>query len=456
MIFYGHTPVVNISVLTSVVFGFIIVLRTFVLNIINQKGLTIVERTILHCDMNNFYASVECMLDPKLRGHPVAVGGDVENRHGIILAKNYEAKKFGIQTGEALWQAKQKCRNLIIVPPHYEEYLKYSRLAHSIYEEYTDLIEPYGMDEVWMDISSASKPFSNGEKVANELRERMKFELGLTISVGVSFCKVFAKLGSDMKKPDAVTVIPQDSFRDLIWHLPASDLLGVGRATEKLLGSYAIRTIGDLANAYPDLIQRKLGKNGMVLLAFANGLDRSRVAKQDYEPPMKSVGHGITTMQDLENNAEVWRIMLALTQDIGKKLRLYNKNAGGVAIYIRYVQDKQIAGKQWQCQLPMRTHSAAIIAREAYSLFERNYRWEHPVRSVTVRAINLCSQDEPEQIGFFMNPHEVDRRERLETAIEEIRDRFGKYSIQPACLCQQIKMPTDREIELRMPTGLFN
>ena len=456
MIFYGHTPVVNISVLTSVVFGFIIVLRTFVLFIIKQKGLTIVERTILHCDMNNFYASVECMLDPKLRGHPVAVGGDVENRHGIILAKNYEAKKFGIQTGEALWQAKQKCRNLIIVPPHYEEYLKYSRLAHSIYEEYTDLIEPYGMDEVWMDISSASKPFSNGEKVANELRERMKFELGLTISVGVSFCKVFAKLGSDMKKPDAVTVIPQDSFRDLIWHLPASDLLGVGRATEKLLGSYAIRTIGDLANAYPDLIQRKLGKNGMVLLAFANGLDRSRVAKQDYEPPMKSVGHGITTMQDLENNAEVWRIMLALTQDIGKKLRLYNKNAGGVAIYIRYVQDKQIAGKQWQCQLPMRTHSAAIIAREAYGLFERNYRWEYPVRSVTVRAINLCSQDEPEQIGFFMNPQEVDRRERLETAIEEIRDRFGKYAIQPACLCQHIKMPTDREIELRMPTGLFN
>ena len=197
-------------------------------------------------------------------------------------------------------------------------------------------------------------------------------------------------------------------------------------------------------------------ENGMVLLAFANGLDRSRVAKQDYEPPMKSVGHGITTMQDLENNAEVWRIMLALTQDIGKKLRLYNKNAGGVAIYIRYVQDKQIAGKQWQCQLPMRTHSAAIIAREAYGLFERNYRWEYPVRSVTVRAINLCSQDEPEQIGFFMNPQEVDRRERLETAIEEIRDRFGKYAIQPACLCQQIKMPTDREVELRMPTGLFN
>ena len=413
------------------------------------------ERTILHCDMNNFYASVECMLNPSLRGHPVAVGGDVENRHGIILAKNYEAKKFRIQTGEALWQAKQKCPKLIIVPPHYEEYLKYSRLAHSIYADYTDLIEPYGMDEVWMDVSGSTKAFGSGELIANTLRERIKYELGLTISVGVSFCKVFAKLGSDMKKPDAVTVIPKDSFRDIIWDLPVSDMLGVGRSTEKFLSSYGIHTIGQLANAYPDLMQRKLGKNGMVLLAFANGEDRSKVAPQDYEPPMKSIGHGITTMQDLENNAEVWNIMLALTQDIGHKLRVYNKNAAGVAIYIRYIVDKQIAGKQWQCQLPVRTHSAAIIAKEAYRLFERSYGWEYPIRSVTVRAINLCSQDLPEQLQFFSDAATVERKEKLETAIEDIRRRFGKYSIQPACLCQNIKMPTDREVELRMPTGMF-
>ncbi|MBE6917894.1 MAG: DNA polymerase IV [Ruminococcaceae bacterium] len=413
------------------------------------------ERTILHCDMNNFYASVECMLNPSLRGHPVAVGGDVENRHGIILAKNYEAKKFGIQTGEALWQAKQKCPKLIIVPPHYEEYLKYSRLAHSIYADYTDLIEPYGMDEVWMDVTGSTKAFGSGEVIANTLRERIKYELGLTISVGVSFCKVFAKLGSDMKKPDAVTVIPKDSFRDIIWNLPASDMLGVGRSTEKFLSSYGIHTIGQLANAYPDLMQRKLGKNGMVLLAFANGEDRSKVAPQDYEPPMKSIGHGITTMQDLENNAEVWNIMLALTQDIGHKLRVYNKNAAGVAIYIRYIVDKQIAGKQWQCQLPVRTHSAAIIAKEAYRLFERSYGWEYPIRSVTVRAINLCSQDLPEQLQFFSDAATVERKEKLETAVEDIRRRFGKYSIQPACLCQNIKMPTDREVELRMPTGMF-
>jgi DNA polymerase-4 len=395
------------------------------------------------------------MLNPQLKGKPVAVGGDVENRHGIILAKNYEAKKYGVQTGEALWQANQKCPNLLIVPPHYEEYLKYSRLAHSIYAEYTDLIEPYGMDEVWMDITGSTKLFGGGEKVANELRQRVRFELGLTISVGVSFCKVFAKLGSDMKKPDAVTIIPQDSFRDVIWDLPASDMLGVGRSTEKMLSSYGIHTIGQLANAYPNMLERKLGKNGMMLLAFANGLDRSRVAPQDYEPPMKSVGHGITTVQDLENSAEVWNVILSLTQDIGHKLRVYNKNAGGVAIYIRYIVDKHLAGKQWQCQLPVKTHSAAIIAKEAFRLFARSYNWEYPIRSVTVRAIDLCSQDLPEQLQFFSDVTAVDRKEKLETVVEEIRGRFGKYAIQPACLCQNIKMPTDREVELRMPTGLF-
>lgn len=412
------------------------------------------ERTILHCDMNNFYASVECMLNPALRGHPVAVGGDVENRHGIILAKNYEAKAFGIQTGEALWQARQKCRDLIIVPPHYEEYLKYSRLAHSIYADYTDQIEPYGMDEVWMDVSG-SAIFGQGEEIANELRKRIKYELGLTISVGVSFCKIFAKLGSDLKKPDAVTVIPKDGFRAMIWDLPASDLLGVGHATEKLLETYGIQTIGQLATAPAEFLRRKLGKNGMALHAFANGLDCSRVAPQDYEPPMKSVGHGITTVQDLENNAEVWNIILALTQDIGHKLRVYRKDAAGVAVYIRYAADKQLAGKQWQCRLPVRTHSAAVIAKAAYQLFARSYSWDHPIRSVTVRAINLCSQDLPEQLQLFSGVESVLRKEKLETAVEDIRRRFGKYSIQPARLCREIKMPTDREVELRMPSGMY-
>ncbi len=412
------------------------------------------ERVILHADMNNFYASVECMLNPKLKGHPVAVGGDVEARHGIILAKNYEAKKYGIQTGEALWQAKQKCKDLIIVPPNYEEYTKYSRLARSIYEEYTDQIQPYGMDENWLDVTGSTGLFGDGESIANQLRERIKFELGLTISVGVSFNMVFAKLGSDMKKPDAVTVISKETFREKIWGLPASDMLGVGRATEKVLGSYGIRTIGDLANAHPDLIKRKLGKNGAMLLSFANGLDRTPVQRQDFEPPMKSAGHGITTVQDLENNGEVWRLILALSQDIGHRLHIYNKNACGVAVYIRYVKDKQLMGKQWQCQIPIPTHSAAIIAKAAYELFEKNYSWDYTIRAVTVRAINLQSQDIPQQLQFFSDPFRIEKKERIESVVEDIRRRFGKYAIQPACLYQDLKM-VPNDVDLKMPTGLI-
>ena len=196
------------------------------------------SRSILHCDMNNFYASVECMLDPALRKYPVAVCGSVEERHGIVLAKNYAAKAFDVKTGDAVWQAKQKCRNLVVVPPHFEEYIKYSKLARSVYSRYTDQVEPYGMDECWLDVSGTENIFGSPEKVANDIRETIKFELGLTISVGVSFNKIFAKLGSDMKKPDAVTVIPKDTFRDKIWGLPAADLLGVGRATQRVLDSY--------------------------------------------------------------------------------------------------------------------------------------------------------------------------------------------------------------------------
>lgn len=412
------------------------------------------ERTIIHSDMNNFYASVECMLDMSLRGKPIAVGGDVENRHGIILAKNYEAKRYGIQTGEALWQARQKCRDLIIVPPHYEQYLKYSRLASEIYADYTDQIEPYGMDEVWLDVSGSSRLHGDGVQIANEIRERMKYELGLTVSCGVSFNKIFAKLGSDMNKPDAVTVIPKDSFREKIWDLPAADMLGVGRATQKVLHLYGINTIGELANAPTELIRQRLGKCGVMCIRYANGQDQSPVARMDYEPPVKSVGHGLTTRQDLEDAAEVWSIMLSLAQDIGHRLRKYEKRAGGVQIDVR---NNQLAHKQWQCQLKTRTHSTAIIAKTAFDLFVRNYRWDYPIRSLTIRAINLHSLNEPDQLDLFGNISEVARRERLETVVEEIRDRFGKNAISPARLCRGLeKLPTDREIEIKMPTGMVS
>ena len=407
-------------------------------------------RSILHCDMNNFYASVECMLDPSLKQYPIAVCGSVEERHGIVLAENYKAKAFDVKTGDAVWQVKQKCKDLVIVPPHYEEYIKYSKLARSVYERYTDQVEPYGMDECWLDITGTEGIFGSPEQVANEIRETIKFELGLTISVGVSFDKIFAKLGSDMKKPDAVTVIPKDSFKEKIWGLPAADLLGVGRATQRVLDSYCIHTIGDLAKADPEFLRRRLGKNGVALWNFANGNDLSLVTKTDFVSPVKSVGHGITTVADLEKPEQVWPVFLELTQDIGHKLRVHGLCAEGVAIQIR---DNTLDTRQWQTKIALPTQSPMIIAKTAFQLFEKRYGWNNPIRSVTVQAINLVPQDTPRQIDMFMDAAKQDKLERMEKCVEEIRRRFGKDSIRNGVLCQNLRLPP-KKAEITMPTGM--
>ena len=370
--------------------------------------------------------------------------------HGIVLAKNYKAKAFDVKTGDAVWQAKQKCKDLVVVPPHYEEYIKYSKLARSVYERYTDQVEPYGMDECWLDISGTESLFGSPEKVANEIRETMKFELGLTISVGVSFNKIFAKLGSDMKKPDAVTVIPKDTFKEKIWGLPAADLLGVGRATQRVLDSYCIRTIGDLANTDPEFLRRRLGKNGVVLWNYANGNDLSLVAKKDFVSPIKSVGHGITTVADLEKPEQVWPVFLELTQDIGHKLRVHGLSAEGVAIHIR---DNTLNTRQWQTKISLPTQSPMIIAKSAFQLFEKRYGWNNPIRSVTVQAINLVPQDTPRQIDMFMDAAKQDKLERMEKCVEEIRRRFGKDSIRNGILCQNLRLPPEKA-EITMPTGM--
>ncbi len=408
------------------------------------------ERTILHVDCNNFFASVECMLHPELKGKPVAVCGDVEERHGIVLAKNYTAKKFGVTTGEAVWQAKQKCRDLVIVPPHYDEYMKISKAAREIYGSYTDKVEPFGMDECWCDVSGGKYRKTDGVLIANEIRNRVKAELGVTVSVGVSFNKIFAKLGSDMKKPDAVTEIPETTFKEKIWDLPAGDMLGVGRATEKKLSSYGIRTIGDIATWPVYFFERILGKCGVQIWRFANGLDNSPVECRDYEMLDKSCGHGITTLQDLISPVEVWNIMLELCQDIGHRLRQGNKKATGVAIMIR---DSDLFTKQWQCGISQPTYSPTVIAKESFALFQRSYSWGKPIRSVTVRAINLTSVDSEYQLTLDMDAEKLARIEARDKAIDDLRMRYGKHIIRNACLLNNPKMP-DFEHKITMPNGV--
>ena len=410
------------------------------------------ERLILHSDMNNFYASVECMLNPSLRGKPVAVCGSTSERHGIVLAKNYAAKAYGIQTGEVTWQAQHKCKDLIIVPPHYEQYIKYSKLAREVYSRYTDLIEPFGMDECWLDVSGSTGLFGDGCKMAHEIKETIKFELGLTVSVGVSFNKIFAKLGSDMKKPDAVTCITKEGFKEKIWSLPAGDLLGVGRASQRKLYACGINTIGDLARTDPAILQAKMKSHGLTLWRFANGLDSSEVCEMNYKSPIKSVGHGITTRRDLENDADVWPVILELAYDIGHRLRENGLSATGVSVTVR---DADLFSKEWQSKMPLSTQSDSYIAKKAFELFKQNYSWKNNIRSITIRAIELQPEDTPTQIDFFSDRTRVDKLEKIDLVVDQIRQRFGKESIMKASLLKLDSLAPEKSKGIKMPTGLL-
>lgn len=402
--------------------------------------------------MNSFYASVECMLNPSLKGKPVAVGGSAESRHGIILAKSQEAKRCGVKTGEALWEARQKCRDLIIIEPHFDEYMKYSEFAHEIYRRYTDLIEPFGLDECWLDVSASSAAFGDGERIAQEIRETVKFELGLTVSIGVSFNKIFAKLGSDIKKPDAVTCIGKEGFKEQIWTLPASDLLGVGRSTTKKLENYGVFTIGQLAKTDLSFLRRVFGKCGEQLWVYANGLDASRVKPDGYSRIVKSVGHGITCVADLVNADEVWKVFLQLSQDVSRRLKEQSLSAKGVQISVK---DNQLISRQFQMILPLATQSAIELAKAAIELFNSNYKWNFDVRAVTVRAINLQEADSPSQLDLFNDWSKHDKQEKIDNAVMDIRRRFGKQAIFNCCLMQEKKIPHHKPEISVMPAPMF-
>ena len=408
------------------------------------------RRIILHSDMNSFYASVEMMLNPSLKGKAVAVCGSTEDRHGIVLAKSELAKKRGVKTGMVNFEARQRCPDLIIVPPQYDQYLKYSKLAHEIYYRYTDQVEPFGMDECWLDVSHSV--IGDGLNIAENIRRSTKEELGLTVSIGVSYNKIFAKLGSDMKKPDAITSITPEDFKEKVWPLPASDLLYVGRATESKLSGFGIHTIGELAATSPESLKRWFGINGLKLWSFANGTDDSRVMHKDFVSPVKSIGHGITCVADLNDEEDVYRVMLELSQDIGHKLRVNELIAGGIQISVR---SNDLSFKQYQTQLEMPTRSPKEIADASRLLFHRQYKWNTPVRAVTVRAINLMPQMVPVQTTIFSDPLALERRDKLETAIEDIRRRYGKHSIINATLLGDLKMPGDNRCEVIMPGLMY-
>ena len=410
------------------------------------------ERAVLHSDLNSFYASVEMMLDPSLRGKAVAVCGSTEDRHGIVLAKSDLAKKAGVKTGMVNWEARQLCRNLIIVPPQYDQYLKYSKLTQSIYQRYTDMIEPFGMDECWLDVTGSRAMCGDALTIAESIRKSVREELGLTVSIGVSYNKIFAKLGSDMKKPDAITQIRREEVQDKIWPLDCSEMIYCGRATTAKLAKYGIHTIGQVAETDPAFLKHLLGVNGLALWRFANGTDTSRVMHKDFVSPVKSIGHGITCTADLDGEDEVWRVILELSQDIGHRLRVHELSARGVQVYVR---GNDLLGSQFQCKLPFTTQLPSEIANAAFRVFRERYRWGSKVRAVTVRAIDLVPQNSPNQLSICVNAEKLDRRERLQDAIEELRGRFGKTAITYAALLGDLKMPDDGRNQVKMPGLMY-
>ncbi len=384
------------------------------------------ERVILHCDLNNFFASVSLLFNPTLRSVPVAVCGDKEQRHGIVLAKNEAAKRCGVKTAEAIFEARAKCPELVILPPMMDKYKEYSEKAHRIYEEYTDTIEPFGIDECWLDVTGSRLLFGSGEEIADKIRREIKQKLGITVSVGVSFNKVFAKLGSDMKKPDGITVISRENFREKIWRLPISDLLFVGRKTTDRLRSCGICTIGDAAVCSDEMLERLLGKNGLELKRYALGEDNSPVSRQHEKATPKSIGRSVTRQQDFKTPDEIWGMFLSLAREISDSLREQGLYAGGVQVHIR---NAALSVKEFSRSYPDSVNGAKIIAERGMELLNEHFGFTEPLRSVGLRAINLRGYQTAIQEDIFGDSEKRETEEKIESSIYELRKKFGSTSI---------------------------
>ena len=386
-----------------------------------------INRVILHCDMNGFYASVELLDYPELRDKPMAVCGDPESRHGIILAKNEIAKSYGIVTAETLWQARKKCPDLQTVPPHHKKYQHYSRLINDIYLQYTDMVEPFSVDESWLDVTASQKLFGSGREIADKIRRQVKKELGLTLSAGVSFNKIFAKMGSDYKKPDATTVISLENYKELLWPLDIRDLFFVGKATADKLQGIGVHTIGQLAESDRQMVTALLGKQGGVIHDYANGLDQTPVSRFDEREEVKSIGNGTTFRRNLEGIQDVRTAVIALSDTVAVRLRQKKKKAFGVKVDIKDPSLKVISRQQ---QLDNPTNLAETISDTAVSIIQKSWNLRHPIRMLTVTAINLCPEDQAQQLSLFSSENiQTETGEKMERTMDDIREKFGRDAI---------------------------
>lgn len=390
------------------------------------------DRVILHCDCNNYFASVELLDKPELRDQPVAVAGDPEGRHGIILAKNQIAKGYGVQTAETLWQAKKKCPGLILLPPHMDKYRAMSRRVNAIYLDYTDQVEAFSIDESWLDVTASRNLFGDGAAIADLLRRRVREELGITISVGVSWNKTFAKMGSDYKKPDATTVITRENVSQILYPLPVTDLIFVGKSSGQVLARHGIHTIGDLAACSMAEAEAWLGKGGKGLWLAARGLDDSPVRCYGEHEAVKSVGNGMTYPQDLVGREACIAGLTPLCESVGARLRAQHLKCRTITLQIKDPQLKVIS-RQKPVDPP--TNLTRYLLREVIQLLESAWPEDAPVRLFTVTAGSLMDESAPvtAQLSFLEEaPREDPRQRRLEQVLDGLRNRFGQDAIATA------------------------
>lgn len=384
------------------------------------------KRTILHCDANNFYASVEAMLDPTLKDKPLAVSGNPDKRHGIILAKSEQAKKAGIKTGETIWQAKQKCPELILRPPNYSEYVRVSDELFKIYTNYTDRVEPFGIDECWLDCTGSLRLFGSGLRIADELRARVKKELNITISVGVSFSKIFAKLGSDIKKPDATTLIDENNYREIAWKLPVTDLLMVGRKTRALFEKLNITTIGDLACYDEKILSFYMGINGVKLRAYANGEENEDIRYYYNSHIPKSIGNSTTTPIDVTDLSQATAVIVGLSEMVATRLRKHHLIANGVSLWVKYNNLQSFVRNK---AIPFPTANADQIADYALEILSGAYTFgkDLPIRALGVSTYKLDNEDSATQLPLFGVEENI-KHDKLEKSVDNLRGKYG-YNI---------------------------
>lgn len=404
------------------------------------------DRTILHCDMDSFYASVELLGYPELKDVPVAVCGNPENRHGIILAKNIHAKKYGIKTAETVWQAKKKCPKLHLLPPHHRKYRQYSRKINEIYQRFTDMVEPFSIDESWLDVSASLRLFGTGRQIADQLRDIIRKELKLTLSVGVSYNKIFAKMGSDYNKPDGTTVISRDNYKALLWPMNVRKMFFVGKATADKLNKTGIQTIGDLARTDRSLLQALLGKQGSLLHEYANGFDDSPVCRYMEREKIKSVGNGTTFRRNLQGLDDIKVAVTALSDTVASRLRKCQMKCSGVKVDIKD-PDFKVISRQKQLDIP--TNLFEEIFRQAIEIIRASWPIENPIRMLTITAINLCDEKEAQQLSIFdIGSNSREKGEKMERTIDSIRTKFGDNAITfGRILNNDIGVETDIESE---------